>query len=154
MKKYGLLIVAMMLWGGYAIAGTDVLNVSASAAMSVSVNVSDDIAFGPYSGAQLADIGVINLTRSSNSLPVNITLSTGAAPDFTQRMLGADLEYNLYTDALWTIIWGDGSDTSVIVTWAAGGLNTASYTIYGRVPLGQSPAQGNFTDAITVTADY
>jgi len=154
MKKYGLLIVAMMLWGGYAIAGTDVLNVSASAAMSVSVNVSDDIAFGPYSGAQLTDIGVINLTRSSNSLPVNITLSTGAAPDFTPRMLGADLEYNLYTDALWTIIWGDSSDTSVVVTWAAGGGNTANYTIFGSVPAGQSPGQGNFTDAITVTADY
>jgi spore coat protein U domain-containing protein, fimbrial subunit CupE1/2/3/6 len=67
------------------------------------------------------------------------------------------MNYNLYTDAARTTIWGN---SAVAPTWVAGtgaGMGTAQVlTVYGRVPSGQTDlAVGSFVEtAITVTVTY
>jgi spore coat protein U-like protein len=65
------------------------------------------------------------------------------------------LSYNLYTDAGHTMIWGDGSGgTSTNSFGGLISLGSTSFTVYGRVPKGQYPMPGSFTDTITVTVTY
>ena len=60
------------------------------------------------------------------------------------------MNYNLYTDATRTAVWGDGVGASNV---SATGTSV-DLPIYGRIPARQTvPAKG-YTDAITVTIDY
>ncbi len=90
-----------------------------------------------------------------------IQLSSGTGGSYAPRTLsgtGYQLDYNLYTNAGRTAVWGDGS----------GGTNTVSdgylvsvlfpvvrnYTVYGRLPAGQNVPPGSYTDTVIVTVNY
>jgi len=67
------------------------------------------------------------------------------------------MQYNLYTSAARTQIWGDAtggtakvSDSQLLVF----GTSQHSYTTYGRIPALQDLAPGTYTDTITVTLNY
>jgi len=88
--------------------------------------------------------------------------STGNSGSFATRYMlsGANrLNYNLYYDAAFTQIRGDGSGGSqtggaTLTVSNAAPMATASGVIYGRVPASQNPVPGNYTDTITVTITY
>lgn len=92
-----------------------------------------------------------------------IALSRGGSGSFVQRQLRAGssvLNYNLFTDATRTRVWGDGSAGSAIV---AGTLlvnpgnfviNEARHPIYGRIPAQQSADSGIYADQILVTVTF
>lgn len=90
----------------------------------------------------------------------NILLSSGNSGSHSTRQLqnGTNsLQYNLYTNAGRTIIWGDGnSGSSKISDGYLLGLGTIvrNYNIYGSILSSQNVPKGNYTDFITVTVNY
>jgi spore coat protein U-like protein len=100
----------------------------------------------------------------SGSLTVSFTIaiSTGSSATYAQRTLanGANaLRYNLYTDSARTLVWGDGSGGSQLVSDNLGLSNgnpqrTRNYTVYGRIPALQDVAVGSYADTLLVTVNY
>ena len=101
----------------------------------------------------------VNCTKNS---PYTVGLDAGVTTGATiaQRKManGADImNYNLYTDAARSTVWGN---SAVAPTWVSGtgaGLGTAQVlTVYGRVPTGQTNlAVGSYSETtITVTVTY
>jgi spore coat protein U-like protein len=67
------------------------------------------------------------------------------------------MQYNLYTNAGHTQVWGDAtggtvkiSDSQLVLV----GTSQYSYTAYGRIPALQDLPPGTYTDTITVTLNY
>lgn len=102
------------------------------------------------------------LSGGSTTVNVVTSYSTGNSGSFANRdmLSGANvLHYNIYFDAAFTQIRGDGTGGS-----QTGGANftltktsptdQASSTIYGRMPAGQDVAAGNYSDTIVLTVTY
>lgn len=96
-------------------------------------------------------------------VPYVASLSTGLAGQFTPRQMSSaagTLDYNIYTDAARTLIWGDGSGGTQTVSGSVDlrGLlitgNNQSRTAYGRIPAGQAPAAGLYADSLFVEVNY
>ncbi|HEY2444702.1 MAG TPA: spore coat U domain-containing protein [Rhizomicrobium sp.] len=129
------------------------------------INVSaTNLAFGIYtSGSPLpldsnstVQVYCSNLT---NILPsFTVSLSAGGAGSFNPRKLSngsIHLNYNMYTNATYTIIWGDGtSGTSTQSYTQSQNLGQISFTDFGQVPAHQIVAAGAYTDTITVTVTF
>lgn len=146
-----------------------VLPVAAHAAVSCQITATGP-AFGTYSpsntSATVAN-GTLTATctlTSGNSASVTLTssYSTGSSGTFSSRVMlsGSNrLSYNLYFDAAYTQIRGDGTggsqtgSSSMSLTRASPTQEVES-TIYGRVTAGQDVAPGTYTDTITVTITY
>lgn len=61
------------------------------------------------------------------------------------------LNYNLFTDASRTVIWGDGTQgTSTVIRKVTKGT-PAIVTVYGRIPAGQDVSAGQYSDTLTAT---
>ncbi len=90
----------------------------------------------------------------------NIQLSTGSNNTYLPRAMvsGANhLNYNLYTNAAHSTIWGNGTSSTVVVSdsFLLGiGTATRNYPVYGRIPAGQNVTAGSYSDTITVTVNY
>ena len=108
-----------------------------------------NIAFGSYNASSsTAQIGTINIrcNHSYTGLPVTITPDTGR----NMSSSGNTLAYNLYTNASYTILWGDGANGTVTaaadVTTACGsGCYSATLTVYGLIPAGQVVPTGSYS---------
>jgi spore coat protein U-like protein len=115
------------------------------------------IAFGTFTGSQVTNIGSIVVTCTGNgNVNYTVTLTTGAGT-YTTRLLkngASSLQYNLYTDAAFGQVWGDGTGVSNPV-FGSINLNNSGSTdtiqLYARLPAQALPAQGGYGDTITVT---
>ena len=123
-----------------------------AATCSLSVQPLD---FGNYdfqSSLDLESVGHVIVTCDVSS-SFTIALSPGGGT-FAARTLQNGvhrLDYNLYTDATETMVWGDGSGGSSVV----GGSGTqVDQIVYGKAPAGQNPYIGIYSDAITVTLSF
>lgn len=121
------------------------------------------VAFGSYnvfSATALDSAGSVTYTCSgfAGGDPLRIDFSRGGAPSYNPRRLsktGGTLNYNLYTDAARSIIWGDASGgTSNYALTGTGNNATITLNIYGRIPALQNAAVGAYTDTITMTMDF
>lgn len=135
--------------------------VSASVAANCLVTASN-IAFGSYDGSAAKSASQDLKVRCTNNLPYTVKLSSGGG-SFAQRLLtnGTDtLQYNLFTEASFTSIWGDGTGSTVNVTGTGAGMSATkerTHTIFGSLPnsaANQDAPVGNYTDTITVTVEY
>ncbi len=65
---------------------------------------------------------------------------------------GANMVFNIYTEASHTSIWGDGISGSLV----GGSIpSNQSHTVYGKIPAGQSTLKaGSFSDSLTMTLTY
>ena len=161
----------MTQWVARALGIMAVLALPAAAHAAVSCQVAaNGPAFGTYNptntSATVAN-GTLTATctlTSGNSATVTLTssYSTGASGTFSSRVMlsGTNrLSYNLYFDATYTQIRGDGTggsqtgNGSMSLTRAAPTQEIQS-TIYGRVTAGQDVAPGTYSDTITVTVTY
>jgi spore coat protein U-like protein len=134
----------------------------------------DNITFGTYNPTNAAatsnSAGRVTLACSTTSTSNSWNQSTGTvklsagAGTYTQRVLKSgtnSLNYNIYTDSAYTLIWGDGTGSTDTNTWAAtsdsgrtGGATT-TFTLYGRIPaLQYNVVPGSYTDSITVTLSW
>jgi spore coat protein U-like protein len=122
------------------------------------------LAFGTYrpSAGAIAASTIINVacTRTTG---YGVGLSGGATSGGTiaQRLLANGtntLQYNLYTSATYSAIWGDGSGNSQILTGTGSGTATpAALTVYGLLPdntFNQTAAAGNYSDTILVVVTF
>jgi spore coat protein U-like protein len=154
MKKYFLLMAASALAA-----------IPASSTVVCSVS-STGTAFGVYdtlSSSNRDVVGIISVTCTGNiGDPVNyvIALSPGGG-SFGSRTMQAgspQLSYNLYSDGAHTAVWGDGTGGTSMVSdnySLPASSSTRQYTIYGRIPGGQSGAvAGSYADTVVITLTY
>jgi len=122
-----------------------------------------------YAAGVTNSSGTLTVTCDLNPPPGNadinytISLSTGSSNSFVQRQMksGANtFGYNLYTTNAYSIVWGDGTGSTVTV---AGSMRltspnptkTNTHTVYGRIPALQDVAvASDYRDNVTVTVTY
>lgn len=90
-----------------------------------------------------------SFTSGSSGTYVNRTMLNGANP----------LLYNLYLDAAYTKVAGDGTGGSstgsaTLSLTNSNPTQTWTETIYGSMPASQDAAPGTYTDSIMVTVNY
>lgn len=123
--------------------------------------------YNPIANSQMNVTGNVAVTcRAVVSLldaPYTISLSRGSSSVFNPRRMSSNLDtlnYNLYTSATRTQIWGDGTGGTNIVSGQISFLQllqnvTANHTIYGTIPANQTAVKaGNYTDTVIVTISY
>jgi spore coat protein U-like protein len=118
--------------------------------------------YDPIAAAPLDTTGTLQVTCTSG-LPVivdyEIHLDTGQGGSFVPRAMtngSSLLTYNLYTDATRTVVWGDGTGGTGLVSIKyalprPGVTQTDTWTVYGRIGAGQVVSTGTYLDTITVT---
>ena len=121
---------------------------------------SSGIAFGEFSGTQLTSIGTVTIhCTGQGSTNFNLILSTGGSGTYSPRRMsnGANsLAYNLYLNAAFAQIWGDGTGGTsflsgpIVVTGSPPSFDL-TVTVYGRVPAQAIPARGTYQDSVVVT---
>ena len=131
---------------------------------SVSATAMSFGAYDPTSAMARDSTGTVTVTCTAILLGISaswdILLSTGSGGSFSPRRLfsgGNSLQYNLYTNAGRTQVWGDATGGTAKVSdsqFLLVGTNQYSYTTYGRIPALQDRAPGTYTDTITVTVNY
>jgi spore coat protein U-like protein len=117
--------------------------------------------YTPGSGAITANSTItVNCTKST---PYTVGLNPGSTTGdaFIQRLMtsGANtLQYNLYTTAALTTVFGDGTGATGTDSGTGTGMaNALTYTVYGQVPdnaTNQASLPATYTDTITVTVSY
>jgi spore coat protein U-like protein len=144
-----------------ALTRTTTFNVNASVAANCLVSAGD-LNFGSYVGtAALTGTSAVSV-RCTNGSGYTVSLSTGLG-SYATRLLSDgtnSLEYNLYTSAANTTVWGDGTNSSALVPGTGAGLalaNAVTHTVYGTLPnnaTNQAAPAGSYSDTITVTVEY
>ena len=142
--------------------GTLTSPVTHATVVSCSVSATP-VAFGTYTPVQpsaLTSSGTISVSCNvaNGRNPVTIALSTGSGGSFSPRSMASGLNtlsYNLYLDAAYSQIWGDGTGGSLTDNDTVNpGHPNISATVYGQIPPLLDPAAGSYSDTITVTVSY
>jgi spore coat protein U-like protein len=117
------------------------------------------IGFGIYdvfaSAPNNSGVGSITISCSGNLQHAVITLSAGHSNSFASRVLSSgakSLNYNLYTNASRSTVWGDGTGGSRSVTINADRSTTLS--VFGQIPARQDASVGTYTDSILQTVEF
>lgn len=121
---------------------------AATTAITCSVQTTP-LSFGSYLGNALTSTATIT-TSCNQVVPVQVQMSKGSGSSLSNRAMksgGNNMNYNLYTDASYQVIWGDGTGGTQIQT----GTNL---TVYGQIPASQNVAPGNYSDTIVVTITW
>jgi spore coat protein U-like protein len=143
-RRAGILAMLVMVAGACSVA------VPARAA-SCTVNAIG-VMFGTYdtlSSQGATSAGSVTVTCDVAD-SYSIALSSGRGTMLARQLQGGayTLYYNLYTDALHSIIWGDGTGGTALVS---GSGTSATYTAYGLLPARQNVPVGTYSDSVTVT---
>ena len=133
------------------------------AACNVSATVVPFGAYDPASASATDSTGTVTVTCTvlvALGMSWTVELSKGASTTYSPRKLasgGANLNYNLYTTNARTVIWGDGSGGTSVISDSVSlsiGTHNFSYTMYGRIPPLQDVKSGSYSDSIVVTVTY
>ncbi|MDP9084382.1 MAG: spore coat protein U domain-containing protein [Pseudomonadota bacterium] len=118
-------------------------------------------AYTPGAGA-LASNSTISVKCTKNT-PYTVALNAGTTVGgaFAQRLMAAGantLQYNLYTSAAFTTVFGDGNLSTATSAGIGAGVATANtVTVFGQLPdsaANQAAVPGSYSDTITVTVSY
>ena len=124
------------------------------------------LAFGGYNPFKpghtdtTGNIAVTCTGKPGEMVAYSISLSAGGGGFPVRRMRtpsGFLLNYNIYTNAARTLVWGDGSGGSLVVndSYALGApVTTRNYAVYGRTFGAQKSVVGAYSDAIAVTLNF
>lgn len=98
--------------------------------------------------------------RCTNGNPYRISLSAGSSGNLLARRMqrsggagAATVDYQLYTTAARTTVWGDGTAGTGTATGTGTGQPQA-VTVFGRVPAQSTPPPGTYRDTIIVTIAF
>jgi spore coat protein U-like protein len=120
------------------------------------------VAFGSFNtltGSTVDSTGTITVT-CNKAIPYTIGLSPGGSGTYSPRSMtngGNQLAYNLYSDAGYSQVWGNGTGGSSRVSDSIPSRQDfRDHTVYGRIPLStqRSAVAGSYSDSITVTVTY
>lgn len=155
-----LLMLGLMPWAALHAQQTATTTFKVTARVQAVCTVTaTDLAFGTYtssSGSPLQGTTIVRTTCTPSSgynIGLNAGTSTGATINQRKMSSGVNtLNYQLYSNATRTTIWGNtpGTDT---VTGVGTGL-AVDHTVYGSVPAAQVVPAGDYQDVITVTVSY
>ena len=157
----------MLALAGSAQAATKTSNITVTASVASNCNITTtNMAFGAFTGvADLVGTATVGV-RCSKGTGFTVTLSPGttAGATFAQRLLsdgGANtLQYNLFSDAAYTNIWGDGTASTDAYSATGTGLSVAGQfnrTVYGKLPnnsTNQDAQVGSYSDTIVASVVY
>lgn len=135
---------------------------------------STGLAFGPYQPLNLPGRPPSQALTSNASISVactgiagggSYTLALGpSTAGFGDRISirylanpigGGDMAFNVYTNASYSTIWGDGLTGSVLGGNIPAGDSNQMLTVYGRIPASQNTLRtGSFSGTMTVTLTY
>lgn len=115
------------------------------------------VAFGaypPFAAAPTDSTGTVTVhcTPAAN---VVIALSTGGSGTYSSRQMShgaARLNYQLYSNAARTTVWGNGTGGTVTVSARVAG--NQRFTTFGQIPALQGVTPGAYLDTITVTVTF
>jgi spore coat protein U-like protein len=118
-------------------------------------------AYNPQSATADDSGGTINVDCHPSDHSVEVEIGAGLSGSFATRRMssGADtLNYNLYTNAGRTLVWGDGTGGSITQTLTggsvSGGTRRFSATVYGRIPALQNVSAGAYNDTLILTVTF
>jgi spore coat protein U-like protein len=120
-----------------------------------------DVGFGTYNVFDLlpnsSGVGSISIRCRGNESDrsYDVTLSRGQSQSYTSRIMqsGANiLNYNIYTSASRSIVWGDGTGGSH--TQTAYKNSTTVLDLFGQIPAGQDVANGIYIDNLIATVNF
>ena len=124
-------------------------------------------AYNPFQTTPNQVNGTISATCSlltGNAATVTLldTFSTGSSNSYATRTLvsgASTLNYNIYKDAAYTQIRGNGTGGSLtgsatLNLTTTNPVQSVSGTIYGQIPAGQNVAPGTYTDTMVVTLTF
>lgn len=114
------------------------------------------VAFGDYNVLSASPKTTTGTVTYQCTLGVNIivTLSRGSSSTFNPRTMtkGAEtLSYNLYRDAAYQTIWGDGTGGTQAYSTLATVLFPTTVTVYAQLPAGQDVTVGSYGDSVVAT---
>lgn len=130
------------------------------------------VSFGPYdifANVDATSSGSVTITCTrETSDPSSIRVayaaaaSAGASNSYASRTLLGPLDalrYNLYTNANYTTVWGNGASATLVfsgrLTLSQGNpTRSAMHTVYGRIPRLQDIGAGAYVDNINVTVTF
>jgi len=145
-----------------AIAGTANGSLATSATVTANCTVSTSaLAFGNVDSTSASNVdatGGLSITCTNGSAwTASAGVGGGSGASYTNRRMtaGSDLlNYNIYTSAARTTVWGDG--TASTATLGGTGTGSAqSVTVYGRIAGGQTGVPvGSYADTVAVTVSY
>ncbi len=164
------MLVSVCLFGSAALLGVAQAG-SATATFAVTATLqatcsatATALAFPGYTpgGGAVTQTSTVSVKCTKNSAyTVALNGGTTAGGTVAQRLMasGANtLQYNLYTTTAHTIVWGDGTGSSVTQAGTGAGVATANtLTVYGQVPdsaANQVAVPGDYADTVTVTVSY
>ena len=150
-------VAVSLAWSGSAHAATSSssMAVSATVQATCSINASP-LPFGTYTSDEL-DGSTTLAVSCTNTTDYDVGLDAGTGPDATvdvRKMANGRqlLDYTLYSDSGRTAVWGGTSGRDTVSGTGTGSEQTL--TVYGRIPSGQLPTPGSYTDTITATITY
>lgn len=131
---------------------------------TIAANTFNIGAYAPLSGTTASSTGTVSVTCSALIAGLNvaysISLNSGTSGTYAARtmtLLSQSLNYNIYTDASHTTVWGDGTGgtSTVSDSYSLSVLSTTrNYTMYGLIPASQNVGPGTYTDSITATVTF
>jgi spore coat protein U-like protein len=149
-------LATVTISGNFA-SSTSQLSIGATVMKACTV-AATPMAFGNYTGTQISSMATISATCTTGTA-YQVGLDAGTAPGASvshRSMIGpssSQLNYNLYSDAGFSVNWGNTPGTDTV---AGTGIGSAqALIVYGVIPAGQtSVAAGNYSDTLIVTLTY
>jgi spore coat protein U-like protein len=170
MRKFMLALAgagALTAAAGSAVAATATTTFQVTATVNANCLVSANaLNFGTYAPtAGDVDMNSTLSVRCTRNTPFTVALNAGSTTGgtFAQRLMAAGaetLQYNLYTSAARSTVWGDGTNSTATMPGTGAGLavaNAQTLTVYGRLVdsvANQTVPAGSYADTITVTVTY
>jgi len=134
---------------------------AARAACTVSAT---GVAFGNYNTLSASpddSTGTISATCLIFDAAPDVDIGTGNSGTYNPRRMSngsSNLNYNLYTNAARTIIWGNGTGgtSGAVLTTQSTFLIWRTYarTVYGRIPASQNVSAGTYGDTLIITVTF
>lgn len=139
---------------------------TATTSMNVSLTIQDacdvtsvaptDLDFGTHGPltSKIDQSSTITVTCTTGA-PYNIGLDGGSSGKVDARTLvnGSDaVNYQLYSDANRTSVWGNTVGTDTLASVGTG--QSQAFPVYGRVPAQATPKAGLYADTVQVTVTY
>jgi spore coat protein U-like protein len=129
----------------------------AEAACTVSATAVTFSAYNVFAAGANTANGTVTYRCGSADRNILISISTGSSSSFTPRTLknGTEsLNYNLYLDAAFATIWGDGSGGTGDYTKSNPPNTDVNLTVFGRIPALQDVSVGSYSDTVVVTINF
>jgi spore coat protein U-like protein len=135
--------------------------IDAAFASGCIVNTNSGLNFGEYN--------VIDSSPKDSESQIILTCDTFASPVITveigpsstsnsintrqmhHNLSSSQLDYNLFVDSARNQIWGDLTSGIPLVLTNINDNVSRQISVYGRIPSGQNPAAGQYSDSVTVT---